>query len=48
MDHEAGRVEVVDLVFVWELAVLGVHGKVQICILLLLRVDHDVLAILTE
>lgn len=48
MNHKTRGVGVMDLVFIWKLAVLGVHGKIQVCILLLLRVNDDILAILTK
>jgi hypothetical protein len=38
----------VNLIFVWQLGVLGMHGEVEIGVLLLLRVNDDILAILMK
>lgn len=48
MDHEPWGVRVMDLILVRQLGVLCVHGHVEVCVLLLLRIDHDILAVLAD
>jgi hypothetical protein len=48
VNHEARRIGIVDLIFVRQLGVLGMHGKVEVGILLLLGVNNNILAILIK
>lgn len=48
MYHEARRVGVVYLILVRQLGMLSVHGKIDVGVLLLLRIDDNILAILVK
>jgi hypothetical protein len=46
MDHEASRIGIVNLILVRQLRMLGMHGKVEAGVFLLLRIGYNIFAIL--
>jgi hypothetical protein len=46
MDHEASRIGIMTLILVWQLRMLGMHGKVEAGVFLLLRIGYNIFAIL--